>query len=65
MNIVKGFVRDPITQAVINKDEKNYKDHIFKMELYKELNEMRTDIQFLRDELDKTKALLVNSEEKN
>lgn len=65
MNVVKGFTRDPITQAVINKDEKDYKDHIFKMELYKELNEMRTDIQFLREELDKTKALLVNSEEKN
>lgn len=64
MNVVKGFTRDPITQAVINKDEKDYKDHIFKMELYKELNEMRTDIQFLREELDKTKALLVNSEEK-
>jgi hypothetical protein len=51
MDILKGFVRDPITQAVINKDEKNYKDHIFKMELYKELG--------------RTKALLANSEEKN
>jgi hypothetical protein len=65
MDILKGFVRDPITQAVINKDEKNYKDHIFKMELYKELGEIRNEIQFLREELGRTKALLANSEEKN
>lgn len=65
MEILKGFVRDPITQAVINKDEREYKDHVFKIELYKELNEMRNEIQFLREELEKTKALLANSEEKN
>lgn len=64
MHVVKGFVRDPITQAVINKDEKDYKDHVFRMELYKELNEMKSEIQFLREELGKTKALLGNSEEK-
>lgn len=65
MNILKGFVRDPTTQAVINKDEKDYKDYVFKIELYKDLNEMRNEIQFLREELEKTKALLANSEEKN
>ena len=64
MHVIKGFVRDPVTQAVINKDDRDYKEHIFKMELYKELNELKNQIQFLRDELEKTKALLPNSEEK-
>ena len=65
MNVIKGFVRDPITQAVINKDDKDYKDHIFKMDVYKEIIELRNEIQFLREELEKTRALLANSEEKN
>lgn len=65
MNIIKGFVRDPITQAVINKDEKDYKDHVFKMNIYGEINELKNEIRFLREELEKTKALLANSEEKN
>jgi hypothetical protein len=65
MNVIKGFVRDPITQAVINKDDKDYKDHIFKMDVYKEIIELRNQIQFLREELEKTRALLANSEEKN
>ena len=64
MHVIKGFVRDPVTQAVINKDDRDYKDHTFKMELYKELSELKNEIQFLRDELEKTKALLSNSEEK-
>ena len=64
MHVIKGFVRDPVTQAVINKDDRDYKDHTFKMELYKELSELKNEIQFLRDELEKTKALLLNSEEK-
>lgn len=64
MHVVKGFVRDPVTKAVINKDEREYKDHIFKMELYKEINDLRNEIQFLREDLEKTKALLPNSEEK-
>lgn len=64
MHVIKGFVRDPVTQAVINKDDRDYKDHTFKMELYKELSELKNEIQFLRDEIEKTKALLPNSEEK-
>ena len=65
MEVLKGFVRDPSTQAVINKDEKDYKDHIFKMDIYKEICDLKGEVKFLREELEKTKALMANSEEKN
>ena len=65
MDLLKGFVRDPVTKAVINKDDRDYKDHIFKMDVYKEICELRSEVQFLREELEKTKALMANSEEKN
>jgi len=64
MQVVKGYVRDPITKAVINKDEKDYKDHIFKMDIYKEINDLKNQVSFLQEELRKIQGLLANSEEK-
>jgi single-stranded DNA-specific DHH superfamily exonuclease len=65
MQLLKGFIRDPITNAVINKDDRDYKDHTFKMNVFKEINELKTEIRVLREELKQTKALIINSEEKN
>lgn len=65
MQLLKGYIRDPITNAVINKDDSDYKDHTFKMTVFKELNALKAEIQFLYKELDKTKALINNLKEKN
>jgi len=64
MQLVKGYVRDPNTKAVINKDEKDYKDHIFKMEIYREINNLKNEVAFLQKELRKAQSLLASSEEK-
>lgn len=65
MYVAKGYVRDPISKVLINKDEKDYKDHIFKMEVYKTINNLKNEIDFLRTELTEAKAAIARLEERN
>lgn len=65
MELVKGYSRDPVTQVIINKDEKDYRDHMFKVDLYKTINNMKNEIDFLRSELTEAKAKLARLEERN
>jgi len=65
MYVAKGYVRDPISKVLINKDEKDYKDHIFKMEIYKTINNLKNEIEFLRTELTEAKAAIARLEERN
>jgi len=65
MYVAKGYVRDPISKVLINKDEKDYKDHIFKMEIYKTINNLKNEIDFLRTELTEAKAAIARLEERN
>jgi len=65
MYVAKGYVRDPISKVLINKDEKDYKDHIFKMEIYKTINNLKNEIELLRTELTEAKAAIARLEERN
>lgn len=52
LHVVKGYKRDPITQIVINSDEKEYKDYKFKMEIFKEMNELKEQIVYLNKRIE-------------
>ena len=65
MHLVKGYARDPVTKIIINKDETNYRDHLFKMELYKNINMLKNEIEFLKNELSEAKASIASLKERN
>lgn len=48
MEYVKGYMRDPGSQVLINNDEKQYKDHVWKMELATKMKHMQNDIDVLK-----------------
>lgn len=65
MYVAKGYVRDPVSKVLINKDEKDYKDHVFKMDLYKTINNLKSEIDFLRAELSEARSAIARLEERN
>jgi hypothetical protein len=65
MHLVKGYSRDPVTKIIINKDEANYRDHLFKMELYKNINTLKNEVQFLKNELSEAQASIASLKERN
>lgn len=64
MDISKSFKRDPISKALINNDDKEYTDHVFKLDLYKQIASLKEDISDLKQALYKTVERLDRMEEK-
>lgn len=48
MDFVKGYMRDPGSQVLINNDEKQYREHKFKMDLSTKLKHMQSEIDTLK-----------------
>lgn len=48
MEFVKGYVRDPVSHVLINNDEREYREHKFKMDLSTKINSMQNEIDQLR-----------------
>lgn len=65
MYATKSYSRDPVTKVLINRDEKEYKDFKLKMEIFKEINALKNEVEYLKTELTEAKTKLANLEEKN
>lgn len=48
MEFIKGYKRDPLSQVLINNDEKEYKDHMWKMDTSIKMKNMQNDIDMLK-----------------
>lgn len=51
--VTKGYMRDPRTNVVVNSDEREYKEYKLKMEIFKEINDLRDMVFYLAKKIEK------------
>jgi len=45
------LIRDPITSAIINNDEKEYREYQNKIDMINQIRELREEVNMLKDEV--------------
>ena len=63
--MLNTFVRDPITNIVINNNEKEYKEYQSKIELIRQINELKEEIKMLKLDLNAVIKDLTKMKESN
>jgi hypothetical protein len=54
--LTKTYKRDPVSKVLINNDEKEYKEYKLKVEIFTEINNLKKEIQLLRNEIEIIKS---------
>jgi hypothetical protein len=54
--LTKTYKRDPVSKILINNDEKEYKEYKLKVEIFKEINDLKIEIQHLKAEIEILKS---------
>lgn len=57
---IANLIRDPVTSVIINNDEKEYREYQNKIDMIRQINELRNDVNLLKNEIRVLKEMKEN-----